>query len=65
MTSPKIEMSVNAQTCLEFLARSPTRLRRFFGLKQAQNWKDFEAAQGERPLLFSGENYSITEHDVS
>jgi hypothetical protein len=50
---------------LHLYARSPTRLRRFFGLKQAQNWKDFEAAQGERPLLFSGENYSITEHDVS
>jgi hypothetical protein len=55
---------ISAGLCVSMLLhlykRRETRLQGFFGLEQMQSWKNFEAAPGERPLLFCGENYSIT-----
>lgn len=55
-----ISGALRVSMLLHLYARRETQLRRFFGLDQMQNWKNLEAAPGERPLLFCGENYSIT-----
>jgi hypothetical protein len=41
------------------------RQRTFFGLEQVQGWKNFEAAQKQRPFSFADEHGSARKREAS
>ncbi len=62
---PGTERGLRLSVLLHLYGYRAERQRTFFSLEQVHSWKNFEAAQKQRPFSFADENRSARKREAS